>query len=151
MAGQLIKIVGLTFAAIMLFGCTVQQPISKVTAVEITERSPIGVRMLVSVDIENPNQIALPVTNIQYSVSLQDAGTFNFTELGDITLSAGGKQSVTLPAAFALPEDATLNGKKYTVNGQFFYRPPGELRALLDQYHLPLPISPFTASGNVEQ
>ena len=151
MTSQLTKLTGFTFLVVLLAGCAVKQPVSKVTAVEVSERTSEGIRMLVDVDVNNPNNVPLPVTNVMYRVRLDGVGMFEFTELGDLTLASRGKQSLKLPAAFALPEDVSLEGRRYSVYGHVYYRPPGELRAILDAYKFPLPASTFHAIGRIDK
>jgi LEA14-like dessication related protein len=137
------------FAA-MLGGCSanLRQVTARVDSVQIDELTDQGVRVLVTVVAENPNDIALPIIRARYEVSLAGGGTFAFTELPRATLPANGTQTITFPAAFAL-NGSNAAGTPYKVNGQLTYEPPGEIRKLLTEYNVPLPSASFKEDGRL--
>ena len=141
----------LSLTTLLCLGCAVQSPTTTVKSVTVTEQTTSGARILVTVEVENPNNIALPIPKAFYRMSLQDAPTFKFTAVQAVTLPANGKQTLTFPASFPINPDEPLEGRHYNLAGCIFYRPPGEFRAILDQYHIALPFSNFFASGNIAE
>ncbi len=149
MARNIIAILGL---ALMLGGCGVAlQPVStRVDSVQIDEQTDEGVRLLVTVIAENPNDIPLPIVRAKYQVELPGAGveTFKFTDLPMATMPAKGKQTITLPAAIAM-SGGNATGQQVKVNGQLTYEPAGEIRKLMTEYGVPLPSSGFRSQGEL--
>ncbi len=130
-------------------GCSVvQRPESRVLGVTVTQRSAEGARVEVLVELTNPNATPLPLRHSGYQVSVGD-GDFAFTQRLDVTLPGNGTQRVVLPAAFA---DGVSIGAQtpYVVRGSVAYEPPGEFRRILTDMGIPLPTSPFDASGELE-
>lgn len=140
----------------MFGGCSsnLRQVTTRVDSVRIDERTDQGVRVLVTIVAENPNDIPLPIVKARYKVSLSGGagisggggGEFAFTDLPKVTIPANGTQTITLPAAFAL-NGGDAAGRSYQVTGQLTYEPPGEIRKLLTEYNVPLPSASFKAEG----
>ena len=148
-----VTITGLLFSAAMLVGCqgaavTLNAPKAKVQSVEVTERSDEGSRVLTTVAVENPNAVVLPLIKASYTVDVEGAGRFRFTEVPGRALPGEGTQRLDLPAAFA--SDESLRGRGYDVTGAVTYRPPGEVESILYQSGFPLPSTRFRASGRFE-
>jgi len=123
------------------------RPVSaRVDSVRVDQTTDEGVRLLVTVQAQNPNNTPLPVTWLWYKVDLDGGGEFEFTELPKVTLPAHGEQTITLPAAFTL-DDLALMGRGYRVQGKATYEPPGEIRKLLTEYGVPLPSASFKDEG----
>lgn len=151
MGRMLIAIVCL---AAVLGGCSsnLRQVTTRVDSVRIDDQTDQGVRVLVTVVAENPNDTPLPIVKARYEVSLTGGagggGAFAFTELPKATLPAHGTQMITLPAAFALNGGDAV-GTSYEVAGQLTYEPPGEIRKLLTEYNVPLPTASFKDEGQL--
>ncbi|WP_432799964.1 hypothetical protein [Poriferisphaera sp. WC338] len=144
-----IALITLVVASLTFAGCSVKTPTATVKDITVTEKNSTGARILLTVELQNPNDVALPLPHAYYRVSLQDASSFEFKSVPALTLPAKGSQTLTLPAAFAIKPDQPLEGRHYNVVGSIFYHPPGEFRMILDQYHIPLPSADFSASGNI--
>lgn len=133
-------------------GCAgLQRPTAQVAGVSAAERTPHGVRVEFTVALENPNDTPLPIRETRYTVDLEQAGDFTFTDKTAATIPANGVQTLTLPAAFALPGEDGAVGRGYRITGTAVYEPPGELRRLLTESHIPLPSADFSASGTLGQ
>ncbi len=134
----------------MLGGCSanLRQVTTRVDSVRIDEQTDQGVRVLVTVVAENPNDVPLPIVKARYKVELSGADTFTFLELPKATLPAHGTQTITLPAAFAL-DGANAADLSYRVAGHLTYEPPGEIRKLLTEYNVPLPSASFKDEGRL--
>jgi LEA14-like dessication related protein len=135
----------------VLSGCSanLRQVTTRVDSVQIDEQTEQGVRVLVTVVAENPNDMQLPIVKAKYKVTLAGGGEFTFTDLPKATLPANGTQTITLPAAFAL-DGGDAAGTSYQVTGQLTYEPPGEIRKLLTEYNVPLPSAPFKDDGALQ-
>jgi len=134
----------------VLTGCksNLRPVTARVDSVRVDDQTEEGVRVLVTVQAENPNDVPLPVVWLWYQVKLDGGGEFTFTELPKVTLPAHGTQTITLPAAFALDGGDVL-GRGYQVQGKATYEPPGEIRKLLTEYNVPLPSAPFKSEGSL--
>jgi LEA14-like dessication related protein len=144
------NLIGIVCLALVLGGCGVnlRQVATRVESVVIDEQTDEGVRVLLTVVAENPNDMALPIVQAKYEVALPGAQTFKFTDLPKATIPANGSQTITLPAALALAgTDAT--GEIYKVTGSLVYEPPGEVRKLLTEYGVSLPAASFKSTGTL--
>lgn len=140
-------------SAALLSGCQVsddnlQRPTSSVSDVWLEEQTPRGVRLMVRVEVDNPNDIPLPVTKTDFSLTVKDVGTFEFADQPPVALPPNGTQTIELAAAFGNGERPTA-GHAYTVRGDVTYEPPGEIRKLLTEYRVPLPSTPFSKRGHL--
>ncbi len=131
---------------LLLTGC-VSSPSAKVTDVVVEERTSQGTRLVVIVELTNPNATALPLPKADYEVSVDGAGSFSFQVIPDATLPGKGVQTIRFPAALA--GGRSLAGRSYNVSGSIFYEPPGEVRRLLTEYRVPLPSAGFSKSGTL--
>ncbi len=140
----------LTCVLAALGGCSsnLRQVTARVDSVRVDEKTDEGVRVLVTVVAENPNDIPLPVVRAEYEVDMPDRETFSFTDLPGTTVPAKGKQVFTFPAAFARVESGN-DADAYRVSGQLTYEPPGEIRKLLTDYSVPLPSAGFKSKGTL--
>ena len=130
-------------------GCDfVQKPGTQVTGAQVDERTADGARVAMTVRVDNPNDVALPVRGVDYRVTVEDAGTFELDDAPPVALPPNASQTVTLPAAFA---DGQRNwaGRQYRLTGTLRYQPPGEIRELLTQYRVPLPSVRFSSEGRL--
>ena len=98
--------------------------------------------MRVTVELQNPNNVPLPLRRAQYTVEVAGAEPFSFRDQPARTLPASGRQTVELAAVF--PGDAT--GATCHVSGWITYEPPGEIRKLLTESGIPLPNADFSST-----
>lgn len=146
------SVIGIVCLTLLLGGCAsgLKQVKARVDSVRIDEQTDQGVRVLVTVVAENPNDVALPIVRAKYEVDVADAEPFRFTDLPAVTVPANGVQTVTLPAALApTGGGAYADGAGYKVTGSLIYEPPGEIRKLLTQYGVPLPSASFKQQGTL--
>lgn len=122
-------------------------PAASVTGVRLVEQTEEGALLEITIGVENPNDVALPLSAASFSVDVAGAsGTF--TGKPNRTLPAGGSQTVTLNAALATT--ASVSGAAVSVRGTITYVPPGEIRQLMTETYIPLPSAPFTYGGSVQ-
>ncbi len=134
---------------LLLTGCSVKAPTARVVAVDTDRVTEQGARVLVTVELTNPNDVALPLPKTRYRVAVEGAEPFAFETPPALALPPLETQLLTLPAAFATPDAAAMAGRPYEVTGAVTYQPPGQLRLLLSEYHIPLPTSRFSGSGTL--
>ena len=128
-----------------IVGCeAVREPSAEVARVAVTERSPEGARVEVTVMLSNPNDVPLPLRGARYDVVV-DGREFAYTGMPPVTLPPGGQEPITLAAAFA--DGEAVGGQSVAVAGRVWYEPPGEIRELATQYQIPLPSVPFRGRG----
>lgn len=144
----LIAVLAGSLAGCRADGEALQQPVSSVSDVWIEDQTPRGVRLMIRVDVENPNDIPLPVTKADYALTVKDLGTFEFADQPPVALPPRGKQTIELAAAFGDGE-RPVAGHAYKVSGDVTYEPPGEIRKLLTEYRVPLPSTPFSKRGHL--
>ena len=135
---------------LLMVGCSVSSPTARVVAVEPAEITDQGARVLVTIELENPNDVELPLPWTRYRVTLDGAKPFSLGTPPAAALPPNGVQRVTLPAAFAFDEDQSLVGRGYAVSGSMTYTPPGEFRKLMTEYGVPLPKVHFADSGSLD-
>ena len=129
-------------------GCKIQGPRAAVTAVEILETTSEGATVMVTVTMENRENIELPLPAAQYDVSIEGLGQFSFQDIPGVSLPPAGTQTLLLPAAFATKNG--VEGRQYTISGQVSYRPPGAIRTVLTDYRVPLPTADFSTGGQFD-
>lgn len=143
-------VLGIVCLSALLGGCStnLRQVTARVDAVSIDEQTEQGVRLLVTIVTENPNNVQLPIVRAKYKIELAGAEPFEFTDLPKATLPGNGTQTITLPAAFSL-QGGDASGRQLEINGHLIYEPPGEIRKLLTEYGVPLPSAEFKTKGTL--
>lgn len=152
-----IRLQRLPFAWVLFFllvggsGCSekwldlsLMTPEAQVTEVRVLERTERAVRMELLVELTNPNAVDLPLREVDYRVSVPKAGSFHFVMPPVATLPAEGRQTLRLPAVLEVP---TGQEQTFRVSGTVSYEPPGELRRIMTDSGMPLPLSRFSAEG----
>ncbi len=135
--------------ALMMCGCQgLQHPTAEVTRVAVTDQTDAGARVEVTVRLNNPNDVALPVKDVDYRITVDGAGAFDLTDHPAATLPPNGTQTLVLPAAFRNGQH-NWAGRGFRARGTVSYQPPGQLRELLSQYDVPLPTVLFDATGRL--
>lgn len=147
-----VKYIGLliTSLALLAGGCQkiqrLKTPRSEVVGLRLTEQTEAGVRLEMLLAIHNPNDVSLPLKQAQYTVTLEQMGTFTFNKAANLTLPAEGMQTLMFAAAFAT-DGQDISGFAWQAYGSVAYELPGEIRDLLTEYGVPLPTTNFRASG----
>jgi LEA14-like dessication related protein len=84
---------------LLMLGCgSVQRPTASFRSMAVSDVSARGFLMNVDVDVANPNSVALPLTNVDYGVSLGgvrvvDGGKIN----PEASIPANGHSTITIP------------------------------------------------------
>ncbi len=126
----------------------ISRPTAEVRSVAIDQITDEGATVRLHVELTNPNDVALPVSETRYRLSVGEH-VFEFTALPPVTMPAGGSQMFSLTAAFAAPGES-LRGQEYDLSGWVVYEPPGEIRKILTDSNIPLPSIGFSDRGVLE-
>lgn len=116
-------------------------PAVNLTGVESATVGPDGLRLVLAVEVENPNNHDLPLTNASYTIQFAD-----LTHAGQVspntTLPANRPMTIYLPAAFpgTYEPGSAFSG---SVSGSLEYHPTGNFRLLLNELNIPLPTTSF--------
>lgn len=142
-------------AVAVLSGCTSYRPPEfDVAAVRPTERTDEGVAMVFELDAKNPNDVALPLREVDYTVELDGRTVFKGTRSAEATLRRQGTQQVRLPAVVNLTgsgeHPATTGRVPYTIKGTVTYVTPGQIAELLFDTGVRVPTVEFSDSGVVD-
>ncbi|MFW5682489.1 MAG: hypothetical protein ACOC1G_05730 [Phycisphaeraceae bacterium] len=138
----------MTLCLAVVSGCgTAGSPHGRVLDAALVEETPDGSRIEFVVELENPREEHYPLVEARYSLEVIGAGTFWFTEYPIQALPGNGTQRLLL--AGALPA-TDLAGRQWRVNGAVSYKPGGELRQVLTDSGIPLPVVNFDGRGKLE-
>lgn len=130
-----------------LTGCISALPPSvEVVRAQITEQSPEGARVEVSLVLSNPNNIAIPLPKASYTLAVEDAGSYASIDLPARVLGPNGVQSIRLPAAL-VTKGQDVSGQPWKINGSVTYEPENFLRVFLTESGVPLPLVLFSGNG----
>jgi len=136
-----------------LTGCLsvgAERPAARFGALDIDQQTGEGARVLLTVEVDNPNDFDLELTEATYKINVEGVAAFSFDGVvPDKALPPEGTQQITFPAALGAG-GRPLQGRSYNVSGSLTYEPPGELRAILTESGFPLPSVPFSGSGRLE-
>ena len=124
-------------------------PTAEVGELRLVDQTDEGARLEVSVSLQNPNPFPLPLAINDYRVSVAGK-TFFFREHVRRTLPAQGRQTLELAAALTTGE-ADLTGATYHVRGWVEYRRPGQLRRIMHDSGVPLPVVNYYTAGRLGQ
>ncbi|MEM1107220.1 MAG: hypothetical protein AAGH99_00840 [Planctomycetota bacterium] len=133
-----------------LSGCiTALPPKVEVVSAEVTEVSEQGVRLEVALALSNPNEIAVPLPEASYTVSVQGTNDYAYVDLPARVLGPKGQQTIRLPAAFETNGE-DVKGRIWDITGSVTYDPKNFLRSFLTQSGVPLPLVLFSGKGVLE-
>lgn len=123
-------------------------PTASVLGVKLVKQTDQAARVEVTVALENPNDVPLPLIKSSYTVEVAGQ-SYSATDVPARTLPARGRQEVTIPAVVAVSGGAA-RGSSYRVDGSVTYEPPGEIRKLMTDSYIPLPSVGFAQSGQLD-
>ena len=131
-------------------GCLSALPPSvRVTDARAVEESAEGVRLEVTLELDNPNAVPLPLPEASYRVAVDGVGSYAFEALPVRVIPPNGTQTVVLPAAIAFPagSDGGVAGRRWRIRGDVTYRPENGVRRFLTESGVPLPFASFGGRG----
>lgn len=107
-----------------LVGCTAS-PSADVLAVRVVDQTEQGGRVLLYVDVTNPNDYPMPTPTANYHLDVDGVGKFDFNGVVPLaSMPAQGSQTYVFPAAFDTA--SPLVGRRFNASGDIKYHPPGE-------------------------
>jgi hypothetical protein len=135
-----------------LAGCSYSAPTLKVTEARVTERTQEGVVVVIGLEVENRNNIELPLREVRYSVTLESGETFSGVRSPEASLRRLGTQKISFPAAFrvapgAVPPSGTV---RCEVSGDLGYITPGEFAQVLFDTGVRRPSATFRGEALVD-
>lgn len=135
-------------SAAAMIGCTAR-PSVDVMDIRVVDQTEQGGRVLLYLDVVNPNDFPMPTPTANYEIRVDGAGVFAFNGVVPLAaMPAQGSQTYVFPAAF--DTTSPLSGRRYATSGSLKYEPPGEWQAFLTESGFPLPDVDFSASGTIE-
>lgn len=139
--------------ALALGGCSsYSDPSIKVLEARAAERSAEGVVLNFVVEGSNPNDVALPLRSVQYSVFVNDQRVFDGVRSPEATLRRFGTREIELPAAIPAGQVPALDSTTtYRIEGVMEYTTPGALAELLFDNDLRRPKVTFSGRGTLGQ
>jgi len=149
LAGGAVLVASATLGA----GCAgTSAPRLEHAAASVTERTAEGVALSFSIDAYNDNDIALPLRDVTYTVSLDGREVFRGTRSAEATLRRKGVQQLKLPAVIALePGEVSPGGvQEFELRGTVTYVTPGKLAEVLFDTGVRVPSAAFTTTGQVD-
>ena len=150
---RLASAVVLVAAATMGVGCqSTKEPRLEHAAASVTERTAEGVAMSFTLDAYNDNEIALPLRDFTYTVSVGGREVFRGKRSAEATLRRKGVQQLRLPAVIALkPDEISPSGvQEFRLKGSLTYVTPGKLAELLFDSGVRVPTTGFTTTGQID-
>ena len=137
--------------ACFLGACGSQSPTIRVLSAQLAERTDQGAVIQFVIEADNPNEDALPLQDVTYSVDLDGKTVFSGTRSAESTIRRFGRQQVRLPAAFAVPQGTSLPPvAHYRISGDVVYVVPGAIAETLFDQEVIRPSASFSGEGTVE-
>jgi len=139
-------------AAAALAGCSsVKPPNLKVVSAQMTERTEHGAVVEFVLEADNPNDLALPLTDVTYSLDVDGVPVFAGTRTAEATVRRYGRQLVTIPAVItATPAQPLPPVARYSIRGELVYEVPGDFTRTLFDIEIRRPTATFEGEGTVE-
>jgi len=138
---------------VLLGGCWFESsPVLRLGAVEVESVTSDGVAVGVFVEANNRNEIALPLREVRYSVSLDGRTVFTGVRSPEAVLGANSTQTLRLPVAVdwdRLPEGS--GPMRLRVSGDLLYVTPGRLAETFFDTGVRRPKAGFVLDGVVER
>lgn len=137
----------LTLSLTAMSGCSATgTPAARVLDAALVEQTDAGSRIEFVVELDNPRDEHYPLIEARYTIRVEGAGEFRFTEYPTAALPGEDRQRLLL--AGALPATG-LAGRRWSVSGAVSYQPGGELRQVLTDSGVPRPVASFRGKGTL--
>ncbi len=127
----------------------VTTPTYELRGVEVVEQGERGASLRAVLVIRNPNAVGLPLRVSGVSIALEGLGSYAYDAMPAVSLPPSGEQVVLLPMAVALRRGASAEGAAYALSASLSFEPPGEVRRVLTDSGVPLPVVSVSESGTV--
>jgi LEA14-like dessication related protein len=113
----------LCFLALLAGGCgSVQRPTASFHTMSIADVSPRGFVMNVDVDVANPNSVPLPLTNVDYGLSLAGVRVVDDGKIKpQASIPANGHGTITIPVPLSFENLLSAGDAIRKGNGDISY------------------------------
>lgn len=112
--------------------------------VRLVEQSSEGASYRIEVTLQNPNDVDLPLRSAQYQLAVGETSSPTMSANPHRTLAANARQMVELTVALPQPPSGA-----WRCQGSITFEPPGEIRKIMTDSHVPLPSVNFTGEGTL--
>lgn len=134
----------------LLGGCaTGEAPRLNVTEASVTERTSDGMVIAFTLDATHDNPHALPLREINYTLSIGGREVFSGLRSPEATLPRFGRHTVTIPAAIPADLAPEPGEHDFELRGRITYLAPGRLAEVLFDAGLRRPTSSFRERGRI--
>ncbi|USN98628.1 MAG: LEA type 2 family protein [Phycisphaeraceae bacterium] len=139
----------------LVSGCSgVRAPGFRVVSVTETERSAEAVVLGFTLEVENTNDVALPLERASYSLTLDGQRVFRGSRVAGVTAPRFGRQRlelpVVVPASLVPAERFDQAGEMpYVLGGEVEYQTPGRLAEFLFDINLRRPTAALGLTGTL--
>jgi LEA14-like dessication related protein len=134
---------------LLLASCTnSRDPIVVVSGVSVGERSAEALRLDFTLDLDNPNQQSLRLSEFEYDVSINGTHAYSGTRAAEATLASTDHRQVIIPAiirydTMGWTQEQIPQTVRFVVDGSMTYVAPGELSRTFREMGFPPPRSGF--------
>jgi LEA14-like dessication related protein len=147
--------ISILLVLLLLSGCSrYKSPKVIITDARFVEETDEAIKLEFDVDLENPNDIEMPLRYFDYHASLTGGAHYKGKREAEATIPARGQKRLTIPAVFlakdlnAVAADAAQDAPiRYTIHGHLHYETPGVLAEILLDTKLRRPKVGFSARG----
>lgn len=141
----------LTLCALLLStGCSsVKSPRFESMGVKQLEQTDSRTVYAFIVKATNPNKEPIPLKEVAYTVTLDNAHTFQGVRSPETTLHTYGEHIFELPAVFDLSPSDLAGTLDYKLSGSVKYLKPGKLNEVMYDSKVSVPKAAFTLRGKV--
>jgi hypothetical protein len=142
-------------SALTLAGCANHRdPIVIVSGVTVAERSDEALRIDFTLELDNPNQESLRLSEFEYSVSIDGQRAYAGARSAQATLASADHRQLTIPAiiqfdAMGWTADRIPESVRFAIDGSMTYIAPGELSRTFREMGLPPPSASFRREAEV--
>ncbi len=129
-------------------------PQIEVLAVTLEDETPEAARIVVTLNVTNPNDFTLPVHHVAYRLSVEGYPAFELPDdQPQVALSPSGSVVVRLPAIITTGDENALmsaSGRPFELRGHLTTQRPGRLIQASHETGLPKPRVRFAANGVIQ-
>lgn len=146
--------IALLINIVLIFtGCSgVSAPRVDIAGASLGEVTTEGFVIDFAMNLENPNDQPLQLSEMRYTVSANGARIYEGRRSAEATLSAAGQKTILVPAVvpFAASGSAAVPGSlEYTIRGELWYLAPGALAETLFDAGVQKPSVSFGGEGTL--
>jgi hypothetical protein len=140
-----------TLVALLLGGCSgTQAPGLSVVSGSVREKNEKGAVLELIVEADNPNGDALPLEDVEYTVTRDGEVVFTGTRSAEVVLRRYGRQRFVLPASLAFTDGTSNLAGTYSITGSVVYQAPGAIQKTMFDEEIVRPSASFSGEVKVD-